>query len=126
MAIYGRITAKEQIAMMQLILMCQRKGPRLVKCVFDEWWLWKRRWQIERIVPYSSINEFRCSVWKNGERKKSQCIWFHTVEVGEFAAGEMCVSIKASMRMLAVDEDELVMVALFCSFCECVWMEMSE
>jgi len=38
-AIYGRITAKEKIAMMQLILLCQRKGPRLVQFVFDEWWL---------------------------------------------------------------------------------------
>jgi hypothetical protein len=63
---------------------------------------------------------------KLAKEKKSQCIWSHAVEEGEFAAGEMCVSIKASMRMLAVDEDELVMVALFCSFCECVWMEMSE
>ena len=38
------------------------------------------------------------------------------MEEGEFAAGEMCVSIKASMRMLAADEDDLAMVALFCSF----------
>jgi hypothetical protein len=27
-----------------------------------------------------------------------------------------CVSIKVSMRMLAADEDESAMVALFCSF----------
>jgi hypothetical protein len=65
-------------------------------------------------------------VWKNGERKKLQCIWSHAVEEGEFTAGDMCVSIKASMRMLAADEDELAMVALFCFFCKCVWMEMSE
>ena len=38
-AIYGRITAKEKIPMMRLILLWQRKGPRLVKCVFDERWL---------------------------------------------------------------------------------------
>ena len=35
-AIYGRITAKEKILIMQLILLWQRKGPQLVKCVFDE------------------------------------------------------------------------------------------
>jgi len=35
-AIYGHITAKEKIVMMQLILLWQMKGPRLVKCVSDE------------------------------------------------------------------------------------------
>ncbi len=115
MTIYGRITAKEQIAMMPLILMCQRKGPRLVKCVFDEWWLWKRRWRIETIVPYSSIDEFRCSVWKNGKRKNCNVSGV-TRWKRESSRQVKCVSIKVSMRMLAADEDESAMVALFCSF----------
>ena len=38
-AICGCITAKEIIPMMQLILLWQKKGPGLVKCVFDERWL---------------------------------------------------------------------------------------
>ena len=38
------------------------------------------------------------------------------MEEGEFTAGEMCVSMKAAMRMLAPDEDKFAMVALFCSF----------
>jgi hypothetical protein len=68
-AIYGRISAKEKIVMMPLILLWQRNGSRLVKCVFDEWWLWERRWRMETNVPYSSIDEFGYSVSKNGERK---------------------------------------------------------
>ena len=87
--------------MMQLILLWQRKGQWLVKCVFDEWWLWERRWRTETNVPYSSIDEFGYLVLKNGKRKKSQCIWSQEVEEGEFVAAEMCVSMKAAMRMLA-------------------------
>ena len=89
-AIYGRITAKEKIAMMQLILLWQRKGPRLVKCVFDEWWLWERRWRMETDIPFSSIDECGYSVWRNGERKKLECIWGRAEAEEEFAAGEMC------------------------------------
>ena len=48
--------------------------------------------------------------------KEKNCNVSDTVTKEEFAAGEMCVSIKAAMRMLAANEDELAMVALFCSF----------
>jgi hypothetical protein len=88
-AIYGCITAKEKIAMMQLILLWQRKGPRLVKCMFDEWWLWERRWWMETDVLFSSIDECGYSMWRNGERKKSECTWGHAEAEEEFAAGEM-------------------------------------
>ena len=60
------------------------------------------------------IHQFGYSVWKNGERKKLQCIWGHAVAEGEFAAGEMCVSLKAAMGMSVADGDESAMVALFC------------
>ena len=52
----------------------------------------------ERTI-FSSIDEFGYSVWKNGERKKSQCIWGRAVAEGEFAAVEMCVLLKAAMGM---------------------------
>ena len=68
---------------------------------------------METNVPYSSINEFGYSVWKNGERKKSQCFWDRAVAEGEFMAGEICVSLKAVMGMPAADVEESAMVALF-------------
>ena len=75
---------------------------------------WERRWRTETNVPYSSIDEFGYSVWKNGERKKLQCIWGCAVAEGEFATGEMCISLKAAMGMPAADGDKSAMVALFC------------
>ena len=57
---------KRKIPMMQLILLWQREGPWLVKCVFDEWWPWERRWRMEMNIPYSSINECGCCVWEQG------------------------------------------------------------
>ena len=51
-----------------------------------------------------------------GKQWMKKCIWGRMETNEEFTAGEMCISIKASMRMLAADEDELAMVALFCSF----------
>ena len=77
---------------------------------------------METNVPYSSIDQFGYSVWKNGDRNKSQCIWDHVVAEVEFAADEMRVSLKATMGMPAPDGDESVMVALFLK--ECV-MEVS-
>ena len=46
-------------------------------------------------------------------KKKSQCIWGHAVAEVEFAAGEMCTSLKAAMGMLATDGDKLAMMTLF-------------
>jgi hypothetical protein len=69
---------------------------------------------METNVPYSSIDEFSYSVWKNGERKKLQCIWGRALAEGEFASGEMCFSFKAAMGMSVADGDESAMVALFC------------
>ncbi len=41
----------------------------------------------------------------NGERKKLQCIWGHAEAKEEFAADEMCASLKAAMGMPATDGD---------------------
>ena len=84
-----------------------------MKCVFDEWWLWERRWQMETNIPYSSIDECGFSVWENGERKRSQSIWGWTEADEELAAGEMCASLKAAMGILAANGDESTMVTLF-------------
>jgi hypothetical protein len=72
------------------------------------------RWRTETNVPYSSIDEFGYSEWKNGKRKKSQCIWGRAVAEGEFVAGEMCVLLKAAMGMPAANGDESAVVALVC------------
>jgi hypothetical protein len=76
---------------MQLILLWQRKGPRLVKCVFDEWWLWERRWRMETDIPFSSIDECGYSVWRNGERKKLECIWGRAEAEEESSRQVKCV-----------------------------------
>ena len=38
------------------------EGAKVGECVFDEWWLWERGWQMETKIPYSSINECGYSV----------------------------------------------------------------
>ena len=57
---------KRKIPMMHLILFWQREGPLLVKCMFDKWWPWERRWRMETNIPYSSIDECDCCVWEQG------------------------------------------------------------
>ena len=64
-------------------------------------------------IPYSSIDECGYSVWRNGERKKSECIWGRAEAEEEFAAGEMCASLKAAMGMPAADGDEYALVPFF-------------
>ena len=46
-------------------------------------------------------------------KKKLQCIWGRAEAEEEFAASEMCASLKAAMGMLAIDGDESAMVALY-------------
>jgi hypothetical protein len=72
---------------------------------------------METNIPYSSINECGYSVWKTHERKTSQCIWGCAEAEEEFVAGEMCASLKATMGMLADNEDKSVMDTLLAREC---------